>query len=249
MTMPKLKQGSVTLYAQLANILRDKIYSGLWQNGESIPTLNELADEFEVARVTVRQAVNLLSEEGLLSSHRGKRTHVTWVPPSGSEKPLFLSVGIPEHDSATYTVDIFDYQEFEKLPPRQFEKGTSDGPYVRIRKRDLYNGVPYTCSENFVRIDVFRKFRPGGETFSKIAWLIKDVMASKAMTGYEYIQVGMPTDEECQKLLCPSSIPVARITRTFLDAEDQVILYGNYTYNGKEFGLVRDISSYIQSGR
>ena len=242
-----LKHGSVTLYAQLANVLRDRIYSGVWDEGQPIPTLDQLSDEFDVARVTVRQAIHLLSEEGLLSSHRGKRTHVTWSPPSGTDLPLFSTVASFDDSPKSYSVDILDYQEFENLPPRIFEKGTGNGPYVRIRKRDLFKGVPYTCSENFVRKDVFRKFPPGGETISKIARLVKDVADDSNVTGYELIRVDMPTEEECQKLHCLPSSPIARISRTFLDADGSVMLYGNYAYLGKEFALVRNISDYLRT--
>ena len=56
MGSPPLKHGSVTLYAQLANVLRDRIYSGVWAEGQPIPTLDQLSDEFEtwcaICRVT-----------------------------------------------------------------------------------------------------------------------------------------------------------------------------------------------------
>ena len=246
MSSLSLKQGPVTLYAQLATIFRDRIYTGIWREGETIPTLDKLTEEFGVARVTVRQAIQHLSDEGILSSHRGRRTHVTWKAPVGSSLPIFSSIGSLDESPSSYSVDVLGYDEFVELPPRLLERGKSKGPYVRIRKRDLYKGIPYTVSENFVRKDVYRRFPPGGETVSKIARLVKEAARPRPMKGFELIRVSMPSEDECLQLQSPSNSPVARVSRTFIDAKDVVLLYGNYVYRAKEFALLRDISEYFQ---
>jgi len=66
----------VPLYIQVASVLRQRIESGQWLPGEKISTLEELESEFQVARVTVRQAVDVLSEEGLLRALQGRGTFV-----------------------------------------------------------------------------------------------------------------------------------------------------------------------------
>ena len=246
MSSLSLKHGPVTLYAQLANIFRDRIYTGVWKEGESIPTLDELTQEFGVARVTVRQAIQLLSDEGYLSSHRGKRTHVTWKAPAISNLPIFSSIGTLDERPSGFSIEIFGYDELDELPPRILDRGTSGGPYVRIRKRDLYEGVPYNMSENFVRRDVYRRFPPGGETVSKIARLVKDFAKPKPTQGFELIRVSMPTEDECQRLHSAANSPVARVARVFLDEQDNVLFYGTYAYREKEFALLRDISQYFK---
>lgn len=245
MSSLSLKHGPVTLYAQLANIFRDRIYTGVWREGEPIPTLDDLTREFGVARVTVRQAIQLLSDEGYLSSHRGKRTHVTWKAPVISNLPIFSSIGSLDDRPAEFTIEIMGYDELEELPPRVLDRGTSRGPYVRVRKLDLYEGMPYNMSENFVRRDVFRRFPAGGEKVSKIARLVKEFAKPRPTHGFELIRVSMPTDEECQILQSPASAPVARIARVFMDADDNVLMYGTYVYREKEFALLRDISQYF----
>ena len=61
----------VPLYLQVASVMRQRIEVGHWIPGQKISTLEELEREFEVARVTVRQAIELLAEEGLLYANRG----------------------------------------------------------------------------------------------------------------------------------------------------------------------------------
>jgi GntR family transcriptional regulator len=66
----------IPLYIQVASALRQRIETGLWQPGQKISTLEELEREFEVARVTVRQAVELLQNEGLVHRQQGRGTFV-----------------------------------------------------------------------------------------------------------------------------------------------------------------------------
>ena len=241
-----LKQGPVTLYAQLANILRDRIHTGVWRQDDPVPTLDELTEEFSLARVTVRQAIQLLVQEGLLSSHRGKRTYVTWKAPEMSDQPIFSSIGSIDGTPETYTVDRLEYDEFDQLPPRLLEEGLDAGPYVRIRKRDLYKGIPYACSETYVRLALYRQFPPGGETVSKITRLVRDATRPRQITGSELIRVSMPTEDESQQLQCLQTAPVARISRVLLDADKTVALFGNYTYREREFCLTRDITGLLR---
>jgi GntR family transcriptional regulator len=64
----------VPLYIQVASVMRRRIETQQWRPGGKIPTLVELEREFQVARVTVRQAVDILREEGLLRSQQGRGT-------------------------------------------------------------------------------------------------------------------------------------------------------------------------------
>src|SRR5262245_64981381 len=67
----------VPRYLQVASALRRRIRDGRWAVGDRIATLEALEREFSVARVTVRQAIELLQSEGLLKSHQGRGTFVT----------------------------------------------------------------------------------------------------------------------------------------------------------------------------
>jgi len=68
---------AVPLYVALADQLRQRIDRGMWRAGDSLPSLHQIAQEFGVARLTARQAVQRLVTEGLLTSRRGQGTVVT----------------------------------------------------------------------------------------------------------------------------------------------------------------------------
>src|SRR5690242_11908209 len=77
---PLFRGSPMPRYAQLADVFRQRIARNVWPPGTKLPTLEALMGEFGVARVTVRQAMELLAREGLVSPERGRGTFVTAQP-------------------------------------------------------------------------------------------------------------------------------------------------------------------------
>ncbi|NGO71028.1 GntR family transcriptional regulator [Streptomyces boncukensis] len=65
------REGPVPPYKQIATILRRRIEDGEIPAGRRIPSLVELEAEFSVARDTLRKAVAVLKEEGLVETVAG----------------------------------------------------------------------------------------------------------------------------------------------------------------------------------
>jgi GntR family transcriptional regulator len=65
------------LYYQIKQTLKGWIVNGEFNPGDKIPSENELADRFSVSRLTVRQAISQLVQEGFLNTKRGEGTFVT----------------------------------------------------------------------------------------------------------------------------------------------------------------------------
>lgn len=63
-------------FLQLARILRERIASGEYPAGRQIPPLIDLQAEFGLSSMTVRRAVRVLSDEGLLVRVPGRGTFV-----------------------------------------------------------------------------------------------------------------------------------------------------------------------------
>lgn len=64
------------VYIKIHNALRQSIEEGKWRIGERIPSERELAIQFSVSRMTLRQAVQTLVEEGLLERRVGSGTFI-----------------------------------------------------------------------------------------------------------------------------------------------------------------------------
>jgi GntR family transcriptional regulator len=72
------KNSIIPLYYQLADLLRDKIATSLLKPGDTIPSENDLIKQYEISRGTVRQALQLLIQEGLLERFPGRGSFVTF---------------------------------------------------------------------------------------------------------------------------------------------------------------------------
>lgn len=64
------------LYLQIKNILKDRILHGVYPIETNIPSEPQLEEEFEVSKITVRNAINELVQEGYLEKKSGKGTKV-----------------------------------------------------------------------------------------------------------------------------------------------------------------------------
>ena len=70
------KSTPIPLYFQIKEIIREEIEEGRLSPGDSIPSERKLADEFDVSRPTIRQALKELVNEGMLHREKGKGTYV-----------------------------------------------------------------------------------------------------------------------------------------------------------------------------
>ncbi|MTH55490.1 phosphonate metabolism transcriptional regulator PhnF [Bacillus mangrovi] len=71
------KNSPVPIYFQVEESIREKIESGEWESGEAIPSERQFCEQFSISRMTVRQAITNLVNEGILERRRGRGTYVS----------------------------------------------------------------------------------------------------------------------------------------------------------------------------
>ena len=67
----------VNLYEQIAGRLEEWILAHNFKEQEKLPSEQALAEEFNVSRNVVREALKLLKERGLVDSRNGTGSYVT----------------------------------------------------------------------------------------------------------------------------------------------------------------------------
>jgi len=70
------REGPIPPYRQIADQLRKRILSGEIPPGRRIPSLTELEQTYDVARDTLRKAVQVLKDEGLVETVQGMGVYV-----------------------------------------------------------------------------------------------------------------------------------------------------------------------------
>ncbi len=150
--MHTLKPDRRSLPAQTCYRLRALIQQGHWEPGSRLPSENALATQLGISRATLREALRLLEEEGLITRRHGVGTFVTPHPrlESGLERlesvlSLAARLGMQAHyqDLSVQTVEA-DRALAEHL---RVEKGT---PLTRVSRTILVDGRPVAYLEDFV---------------------------------------------------------------------------------------------------
>lgn len=89
---PKSNDTDGPLYVQLARTLREEIVNGVYPIGTQLPKEELLRERFSVSRFTVREALRLLREEGLVQSRQGAGTVVVPAAPPGAYAHHVMSI-------------------------------------------------------------------------------------------------------------------------------------------------------------
>lgn len=63
-------------YVQLANILRRQIAGGVFRPGDQLPSEAQLCHRYGISPMTVRRSINLLADQGVVSTAQGRGTFV-----------------------------------------------------------------------------------------------------------------------------------------------------------------------------
>jgi len=63
-------------YAQLANILRQSMVTGILRPGDQLPSEAQLCERYNVSPMTVRRAINMLADQGVVVAEQGRGTFV-----------------------------------------------------------------------------------------------------------------------------------------------------------------------------
>lgn len=74
--MSIVRENATSLYRQIAARLREEIATGTFEPSGRLPSEAEIGLRFSVSRVTVRQALDDLSRDGLIERRKGKGTYV-----------------------------------------------------------------------------------------------------------------------------------------------------------------------------
>ncbi|WP_270596492.1 GntR family transcriptional regulator [Enterococcus asini] len=67
---------NLPIYIQIHDQIKSKIESGFWKIGDRLPSERDLSLQFGVSRMTLRQAIQTLADEGILERKIGSGTYV-----------------------------------------------------------------------------------------------------------------------------------------------------------------------------
>ncbi len=134
----------VPLYSQLASILREQLLSGRLATGDRIPTEAELGAEYSVSRITVRQALAVLEQEGFLRREVGRGTFVKDRRPFSGELKVEGSLDDLMSLGAFTSVKLLDVHTVKATRADAEPLGVEPGaPLIRCSRVRYWHKDPY----------------------------------------------------------------------------------------------------------
>ena len=230
----------VPRYAQLAELLRGRIARGVWPAGGRLPTIEQLVSEFGVARVTVRQAFNMLARDGLVSPQRGRGTFVNDAP--ARIKPYRLGMTLSDladiyrHDKPELTL----VEQASAVPRLTPGDGKPAARYHFMRRVHAREGEAYCVISIYLDARVFRmapkRFRQ--ETVIPVLLSLPGVKIARAR---QTLEIGSADVEVAEHLAIPINTPVGEVRRVCTAPDGTVIYLGEVTYRGDYVHLEMDL--------
>jgi GntR family transcriptional regulator len=214
-------------YLRLRDEIASFITSGAVGAGELLPSEGELADRWSVSRVTVRKALSLLKDEGLVGSRRGFGWYVEGEPmrqsldvlttiedqiTAAGRRPTreLLRFGLVE--APAHVAPVLDAKSVLEISRLNRADGDAVGRNTAWINEDMARGL----SMDAVEQQSLHRLLP-----------VTVVAATQTITA-----VGA-SDADAALLDVPAGSPLLRFNRTTRDATGRAVLYSEAVYNPK----------------
>ena len=145
------KPTRLPLYVQISELLHREIAAGHWLAGERLPTESKLAQDLDVAVGTLRKALTVLEEDGLLERRQGSGTYVKKPPEGGAIYQFFrleLLDGGGMPTATTLSAELKKNEEVASVLGSVKTKSIkSSQPFWCIKRLRYLNRTPVAAEE------------------------------------------------------------------------------------------------------
>ncbi|MFJ6781672.1 GntR family transcriptional regulator [Streptomyces yangpuensis] len=239
---------------RIADALRKSIKAGEYGPGDRLPGENDLMAAYEVARMTARQALGVLQNEGLAEARKGAGVFVRAFRPLRRRGLQRLaqeqwgsgrSIWSTDSEDRDLVVDQIDVREEEADDRVCDALGIAPGTQVWARsRRFVLDGKPVLFATSYLPSDVVagspitqHETGPGG-TYARLAELGHGPVHFR-----EEIRSRMPSAEEADRLSLAMGTPVIRIVRTAFAEDGRAVEVNEMTLDSASYVLEYDFDA------
>jgi GntR family transcriptional regulator len=219
-------------YVQLVNILQGQIASGEFRSGERLPSESQLCRRYRVSPMTVRRAINILLQHGLVSTTQGRGTFV---------KPMELSTVMFGLDELR---GIFGRNNQNKVKLLEVSIRRADRDVaarldlapgdrvILIRRLIMKETEPLLYHQEYL---IYDPTRPVVEEEMEVTAL-HGLFAGTGKTGLKRgelaIEATVLGKEEAALLMAPARLPSFRLEHLFYDFDNHPVSWGFFLCRG-----------------
>lgn len=235
------EKGAPPLYSQLELILKKKIEHGEYNRGDFLPTEKMLMEQYEVSRVTVRQAMAALAQGGYIKCTRGIGTEVIYEKIDEHMKGVIsFTDEMKQHNITMET----SYCKMEKINP-----STQVATALQIPKTDMcycltrvrcVNGSPLVYTITYLK-DIVELPMDSRYYMESLYKYLQEVHQIRIERGIDTLEASLPTEKIQKFLAIEAQMPIfKRVRLTYLPGEE-VFEYSICYYPGNRYKYTVDL--------
>ena len=231
-----LRGKSVPLYYQIETILRRKILTGELPPSAPLPSVETLKNEYKVSRITIRQALSLLEQEGLIVRRRGKGTFVSErsrsVEPAkltGSMEDL-ISMGIQT------SAKVLDMNWVE--PPEHIQehlKLDRTTQVLRIEKVRFVEEKPFSHVLNYLPSNIGQKIDRDMLSVKPLLMILEEDLGIKTGEAVQTVEASIADAQVAPLLDIRVGDPLLKAERTVFDRAQSPIEHVSALYRADKY--------------
>ncbi|WP_061993183.1 GntR family transcriptional regulator [Fructobacillus ficulneus] len=225
---------AIPRYIEIHNEIRQRIAAGEWGTNKRLPAERDLAESFSVSRMTLRQAIQTLVDEGILERRVGSGTYV--AEKKVSERALGMtsftelmkdSGKEAQTVTVSYKVTTPSVSEMEHL-----QLNAEDEVLVMERLR-LGDDEPILLEQTTLPVKLVNNFTRSSLTESLYATLI----AAGVQPGRadQTVTAALATERQADFLQIKRGDPILSVRQVSFDQDDKPFEYVRSYYVGDRF--------------
>ena len=213
-------------YQQIATELRAQIARGKYAVGSLLPTEIEICAIYKVSRHTAREALRILTEEGLVERYQGHGTRVVASEPHAFQRSIssiadLMQYGANTHLTAMKTSRLVADAEIAAL--LQCDVGTRC-VHVHCLRSERHAKVPF-CVTDVYRIDAADALTKRMASLKDAVLAIVETLSVKHIGRVEQrISASRLDPASARSLRTPAKEPCLLIVRRHFDYKGKLIL-------------------------
>ena len=223
-------------YFQLKEIMRERIRSGEWKPGELIPSERELSEKYGISRMTARQAITELVNEGLFYREQGKGTFVSQhkitqqlIHLTGFTEDIRARGQRPGTKVLSATMHPADEETAEKL---RINAGT---PIFRLQRLRLADDEPLAIELSQISFKGCEGLLEEDLEHNSLYRLLESKYGIALMEADQELEAGLTGSEEAHLLKISVARPVLFTRRITYTDRNQPIEYAKAVYCGNKY--------------
>jgi DNA-binding GntR family transcriptional regulator len=224
-------------YLHIANTVADRIAGGIYRAGDQLPTETQLREEFGVSPMTVRRAVNILLDRGLVTTTQGKGTFVRALDLDGA---VFRLQELTDRWASGGSVEVRLLEaSIRPVDERvaQVLGGDADDVVVFLRRLLLRDGEPLAYQTEYVAYDPTRPLIEAQLQITSLDGLLQSTGDEGLLSGELSIEA-VSLDEEASTLLeVPIGSPAFRLEHVFEETVGKPVSWGWFLCRADQFRL------------